>query len=173
MTDLIPAVRSMPAATPARWTALASVDAAPLGRAPAQDEWFAVQGLRHLVDTEAAVFRARVFAIREERDFPAVDPDEGGGPATDRSARDLAAELGRMRAESLAALDTVSDGDLECRARHAELGLVSLRELLNEWAAHDTMHLVQAERALMQAFIPGSGPWRSFVADHDVETAGG
>jgi hypothetical protein len=46
---------------------------------------------------------------------------------------------------------------------------VTLRELLSEWAAHDTMHIVQAERALMQAFIPGSGPWRRHFADHDVD----
>ena len=31
------------------------------------------------------------------------------------------------------------------------------------------MHIVQAERALIQAFIPGSGPWRYYFADHDVE----
>ena len=44
-----------------------------------------------------------------------------------------------------------------------------MAELLNEWAAHDTMHIVQAERALMQSFVTGSGPWRSYFADHDVE----
>ena len=44
-----------------------------------------------------------------------------------------------------------------------------MEQLLNEWAAHDTMHIVQAERALMQAFIPGSGPWRMYFADPDVE----
>jgi len=41
--------------------------------------------------------------------------------------------------------------------------------MLNQWAAHDTMHLVQAERAVMQAFIPESGPWRHYFVDHDVE----
>lgn len=46
---------------------------------------------------------------------------------------------------------------------------MTLRELLNEWAAHDLMHLVQAERAVMQPFIPDSGLWRFYFADHDVE----
>ena len=44
-----------------------------------------------------------------------------------------------------------------------ELGVVSLRELLNEWAAHDMMHIVQAERAIMQPFIAASGPWRALL----------
>jgi hypothetical protein len=34
------------------------------------------------------------------------------------------------------------------------------------------MHLVQAERAVMQAFIPETGPWRSAFADHDVDASG-
>jgi hypothetical protein len=39
----------------------------------------------------------------------------------------------------------------------------------SEWAGHDLMHLVQAERAVMQAFIPGSGPWRRYFSDHDAD----
>ena len=37
---------------------------------------------------------------------------------------------------------------------------------------HDLMHVVQAERAVMPAFVPGSGPWRPFFADHDVAAPG-
>lgn len=174
MPSLIPAVRSMVAATPARWTALADVDAALLARPPAPGEWSAIQCLRHVVDTEAGVFRARVIAIREGRDFAAFDPDaEGGTDVIGGSMADLAAELVGLRGASIQVLDGVSEGDLERTARHAELGPVTLRELLNQWAAHDTMHVVQAERALMQAFIPGSGPWRFYFADHDVEAAAG
>jgi hypothetical protein len=39
---------------------------------------------------------------------------------------------------------------------------------LHEWVAHDLMHLVQAERALLQPFIQGSGPWRPFFADYEA-----
>jgi hypothetical protein len=172
MPSLIPAVRSMLVATPARWTALAGVDAGLLARPPAPGEWSALQCLRHVVDTEVVVFRARVVAIREGRDFAAFDPDaEGGTDVVDGSMADLAAELVGLRAASLEILDGVSEGDLDRTARHAELGPVTLRELLNQWAAHDTMHVVQAERALMQAFIPGSGPWRFYFAGHDVDAA--
>ena len=170
MSSLIPSVRSMLAATPARWTALAGVDAALLARPPAPGEWSAFQCLRHVVDTEAGVFRARVTAIRDGRDFAAFDPDaQGSTAAAGGSMDELAAAFVDLRAGSLAMLDGVSAEDLGRTARHAELGPVTLRELLSQWAAHDTMHVVQAERALMQAFIPGSGPWRFYFADHDVE----
>ncbi|MBA2285220.1 MAG: hypothetical protein H0W02_07045 [Ktedonobacteraceae bacterium] len=45
---------------------------------------------------------------------------------------------------------------------------MTLGELLHEWAAHDLMHTVQAERALMQPFILACGPWRSYLSDHDA-----
>lgn len=174
MPSPISAVRSMLAASPARWTALAGVDDGLLARPPAAGEWSAIQCLRHVIDTEAGVSLARVIAIREGRDFDAFDPDaDGGTAAVAGSMAELAAELVGLRAASIQVLDGLSERDLDRTARHAELGPVTLRELLNQWAAHDTMHVVQAERALMQAFIPGSGPWRFYFADHDVEAAAG
>jgi hypothetical protein len=62
----------------------------------------------------------------------------------------------------------VTSKDLSRSARHSELGVVTLEELLHEWAAHDLMHTVQAERAILQPFVIGSGPWRSYFQDHDV-----
>lgn len=173
MDDVYTATRSMLATSVARWSALAQVDAALLARQPAPGEWSAIQALQHVVDTEAVVFRARVLAILEGRDFAAFDPDaEGHVERITRTAAQLAADLGPMRAASLETLAGLTPADLGRTARHHELGIVTMAELLNEWAAHDTMHIVQAERALMQAFIPGTGPWRVYFADHDVDAAG-
>lgn len=170
MPDLIAFARSVLATTPERWSALARIEPDLLARPPAAGEWSALECLQHVVDTEAAVFSTRVRAILDGRDFEAFDPDRDGTLATvTRSAPELAADLAPLRAEGLALLDGLSPDDLGRTARHAELGVVTMAELLNEWAAHDTMHLVQAERAVMQAFIPGSGPWRPAFADHDVE----
>jgi hypothetical protein len=80
----------------------------------------------------------------------------------------MAAEFAQHRAASLTALSRVKPADLSRTARHSELGMVTLSELLHEWAAHDLMHTVQAERALMQPFIAGCGPWRPYFKDHDL-----
>jgi len=175
MPDLIAQVRSMLASTPDRWAALGRVDDSVLARQPKPGEWSALQALQHVVDTEAGVFRARVLAIRDGAEsFPGFDPDaEGHVDHPEGSVADLAARLAPMRAESLALLDTVTEADLARSSRHAELGVVTMAELLNEWAAHDTNHLVQAERATMQAFIPHAGPWRHYFVDHDVEAPAG
>jgi hypothetical protein len=102
--------------------------------------------------------------------LPAYSPDVQATPITDQTdPAALAERLAAQRRDSLALLATVTEADLDLGSRHEELGPVTLGELLNEWAAHDMMHIVQAERAVMQPFIPDSGPWRFYFADHEVE----
>ena len=62
-------------------------------------------------------------------------------------------------------------GDLERSSYHPEFGTVTLAMLVNLWAAHDLQHTVQAEEALMQAFIPATGPWRFEFAAHEAPGA--
>ena len=160
----------------ARWHALATgLDRDLLGRPPAPGEWSALECLGHAVDTEAAVFAARVRVILAgQPSFAAFDPDGESTPVTaETDPTGLAESHAALRAESLALLATVTEADLDRTARHAELGPVTLRQLLNEWAAHDLMHVVQAERAVMQAFIPGAGRGARSFADHDVDAPAG
>ena len=156
--------------TPTRWTELAAtLPADLLTRLPAAGEWSALDCLQHLVDTERWVFPTRIEAILAGQDLPAFDPDsQGTKPDVTQSPVTLAAEFTRLRRDGLAVLKKVTLADLNRQARHQELGLVTLSELLHEWAGHDLMHTVQAERALMQPFIEGCGPWQSYFSDHQV-----
>jgi hypothetical protein len=164
---LLEQARTILAATGPRWRTLAdSVDAALLGRAPAPGEWSAVDCLRHLVETERNVFPVRVRCFLEGRDFPAFDPDAAAALADERTPRELVDEFTTLRAASLDLLATLTEADLDRTAKHAALGQVTLGEMLHQWAAHDLMHTVQGERALMQPFIAGVGPWRSYFTDH-------
>ena len=169
MIDLIPTVIAVLSLTPSRWTALcAALPDDLLHRAPAPGEWSAVECLSHLLDTEKAVFPVRVKAFLAGADFPGFNPDTEGVKSAAPSPVELAAEFSRCRAQTLQALGAVTAADLPRVARHGELGAVTLEQMLNEWAAHDLMHTVQAERALMQSFIGESGPWRKYFSDHDV-----
>lgn len=172
MSDLVGDLIDILRVNSERWRQIASgLDRDLLARPPAPGEWSALQCLGHAADTEAQVFASRIRAIKDGRaELPSYGPDVQAtpiSPETDPVA--IADRLAAQRRDSLALLATISDDDLERGSRHMELGLVTLRELLNEWAAHDLMHIVQAERAVMQPFIPASGPWRSYFADHDVE----
>jgi hypothetical protein len=171
MEDVLVWVRAVLAGTPGRWQSLAETLPAELvSQPPAPGEWSAMECLQHLVDTERWVFPARVQALLAGQDFPGFDPDRRGAkPGAGQSPAALAGEFARLRADSLALLAQVGPADLGRKARHQELGPVTLGELVHEWAAHDLMHTVQAERAVMQPFIRGSGPWQRYFADHVVE----
>ena len=157
--------------TPQRWLQLAEKLTPELfQRKPAPKEWSAYDCLRHIVDTERSVFPARVGYLLRGEDFPAYQPDkEGKEQKTPPTPIELTGEFVRLRAESLVLLSKVGEGDLRRTARHQELGMVTLGEMIHEWAGHDLMHLVQAEQAMMQPFIQGCGPWQPYFRDHVVQ----
>jgi hypothetical protein len=169
VNELLPQVRAVLATTAPRWLHLATLPMDLLRRPPAPGEWSAMECLRHLRDTEQDVFPCRVRAFLEGRDLVPYDPDAERRQDTDESSVALAEDFARLRAESLSLLRQVPTADLNREVHHGEYGQVRLAELLHEWAAHDLMHTVQAEQALMQPFIAGSGPWRASFAAHDVD----
>lgn len=173
-TAIIHWVKPVLKISPTRWLDLAyNIPPDLFSIPPARDEWSALECLQHLVDTERWVFPKRVIYLLDEKDFPAFDPDsQGSQPDISLPPLKLAEEFERLRLESMQVLEKVTSSDLLKKARHQELGVVSLSELLHEWAAHDLMHTVQAEQALMQPFISGCGPWQIYFRQHDIRLRG-
>jgi len=169
MGNQLEMVRAILSTTAARWSSLTeNVPLEVLVRTPAPGEWSAMDCLCHLLDAERWVFSVRVQALLSGKNFVAFDPDTQGTHYTTQSPEQLAREFARLRKSNLVEFDQVTSGDLIRTAQHSELGTVTLGELVHEWAAHDLMHTVQAERAMMQPFILASGPWRPHFHDHDV-----
>ncbi len=169
MDEFVQKVYAVLSTTPLRWMSLtATLPVDVLTRAPAPGEWSAVECLQHLLDTERMVFPVRVRAFLSGQDLVDFDADAQHHDTTAVSPALLAAQLAATRQESLALLATVRTTDLMRTTTHSELGPVTLQQMLNEWAAHDLMHTVQAERSIMQPFIAQCGPWREFFHDHDA-----
>jgi hypothetical protein len=167
MNSPIAVIRSVLAVTPARWTALAtSLPEDLLKRPPAPSEWSALQCLHHMLAIEHDVFLARMNNLLAGQDFAAYDPDAAGATQSGGKPATVAADFAAKRAETLIALERVTEAELGRTARHAELGQVTLGQLLHEWAAHDLMHTMQGEQALMQPFIVECGPWQSYFTNH-------
>lgn len=166
MSDVLAVVKSILQTTPTRWMALAeTLPADLLAARPAAGEWSAVECLIHILDTEQ-VFQTRLQAFLSGHDFAAFNPDAQGtklGP--DTQAVELAKRLAHLRQASLAALASLTPADLQRSARHAELGQVTLAQMVNEWAAHDLNHTMQAEKAFVQPFIAACGPWQVYFQD--------
>jgi hypothetical protein len=170
MTKFMVPVRAVLSTSATRWQVLMEIiPQESLTRIPARGEWSAVDCLKHVIDTERQVFPVRLQAFLNGQDFPGFNPNSPGPkPEAKLVPIKMAKEFTDLRNVNLAMLDKITPDDLPRTSRHAELGQVTLEEMLNEWAGHDLMHIVQAERAIMQYFIPGTGPWRSYFADHEV-----
>ena len=150
--------------TPTRWLNLAkSVPEELLLLKPGPMEWSALECLQHIVDTERLTMPVRIKALLAEQSFPGFNPGDQVKPVPTVA---LAGEFHRLRQENLKLLAQVKEIDLDKRARHAEYGMVTMSEFVHHWAGHDLMHTVQAERALMQPFIQGCGPWLVNYTDH-------
>ncbi len=169
MSNLLETVKAVLSTTTMRWMSLTeSLPGELLERKPLPNEWSSMDCLCHLLDTERWIFPKRVQALLVGENFVAFDPDKQGTHYLTQNPKQLAEEFARLRKSSLIELEKVTPKDFTHSARHSELGVVTLGELLHEWAAHDLMHTVQAERAIMQLFITGSGAWRPYFQDHDV-----
>jgi hypothetical protein len=171
MENLIAAVQSVLSITPARWQSIAeNISVELLTRQPKPGEWSALECLEHIIDTEKVVFPVRLQAFLSGQDFPGYDPNslENKGRKTNDPGA-LAEEFTSLRKSNLKIIARVKPSDLLRTAKHGTLGEVTLAEMLHNWAGHDLMHIVQAERAVLQPFIQGCGPWRRYFADHDIE----
>ncbi len=119
--------------------------------------------------TERHIFGVRLRALLAGQDLVPYDPDAPRDPEPEHTAPEQLAALAALRADNARTLDRLTDADLARTAHHPEYGTVTLEMLVNVWAAHDLQHTVQAEHALMQAFIPNTGHWRWEFAEQDVE----
>jgi uncharacterized damage-inducible protein DinB len=168
LNTLLEHVQAVLSTTPERWQRLVStlpIDL--LTRPPVAGEWSALNCLQHLLDSERLLFPVRFHAFLAGQDLDAFDPHQQHAGPDSQTPEQLAAAFARYRQESLVLLKQVKDDDLGRTAQHPQLGTVTLAEMLHTWAAHDLMHTVQAERALMQPFMLGCGPWRPFFRDHE------
>jgi hypothetical protein len=167
--DALKSIRAALSATPARWRNLVETLSDEQIRQPAAPgEWSAFACLQHLRDAERDVFQVRVRAFLTGQDLISHDPDRHRGSDIGESASRLAEEFAQLRADSLRLIDSLSTSDLARTVHHEEYGPVRLGEMLHYWPAHDLVHTVQGERALMQTFIAGSGPWRVMTLEHDL-----
>jgi uncharacterized damage-inducible protein DinB len=170
VNDLLESAGRLLSITPGRWQSL--VQAAPpelLERTPGPGEWSAADCLTHLLAAEREVFGFRLRAILEGRDLVVFDPNERAEEDPGRAPSDAVSALVAERNANLAIVTRLSPADLERSSRHPQYGMVTLAVVLNTWIAHDLQHTVQAEEALMQAFLPGTGPFRFRFAAHEAQ----
>jgi hypothetical protein len=130
--------------------------------------WSAFDIVGHLIHAERTdwVPRARmILAEGEARPFDRFDRLAQFEQSRQQTLTSLLDEFARLRQESLRELASLhlTDADLDRRGRHPELGVVTLRQLLATWVAHDLDHLAQVARVLAHQYSDAVGPWRAYL----------
>ena len=167
MTTWLADVQAILSTTPEHWQRLVStLPLDLLTRPPAAGEWSALHCLQHLLEAERLVFPVRLHALLVGQEFVDFNPNKPHAGAETLTPEQLVEAFARARKASLVLFKQVTDDDLGRTKQHPTLGIVTLQRC-HTWAAHDLNHTIQAERALMQPFMLGCGPWRTFFRDHE------
>jgi hypothetical protein len=132
------------------------------------DTWSPFDVIGHLIHGERTdwVPRAKIIVkYGEARAFDKFDRFAQFAVSEGRTLASLLDELATLRQENLRELATLrlTDADLDRRGRHPELGVVTLRQLLATWVAHDLDHMVQISRVLARQYSDEVGPWRAYL----------
>ena len=133
---------------------------------PAPGEWCVKEVLGHLIEAERRGFAGRIrILLASER--PALESWHQTEVAKARGdcVQPLAAllhEFAALRRDSATLVRGLAEADLARGGQHPKVGLLRIRDLLQEWVHHDRNHIKQA-MANVQAFVwPSMGNSQKF-----------
>ena len=151
-------LRAMLAGLPATW-----IDAT-----EGPETWSPYVIVGHLIHGERTdwIPRARIILAQgPDRRFTPYDRFAQFRESQGKTLADLLDEFERLREVNLATLAgwSLTADQLNLKGEHPEFGLVSLRELLATWVAHDLGHVAQTARVMAKQFREAIGPWRAYL----------
>jgi hypothetical protein len=132
------------------------------------ESWSPFNVIGHLIHGERTdwIPRARIIVEHgEARPFDKFDRFAQFEASRGRTLAALLDEFAALRGASVRSLRDLdlTEADLERRGTHPELGVVTLRQLLATWVAHDLDHVVQVARVLARQYADEVGPWRAYL----------
>jgi len=132
------------------------------------ETWSPFDVIGHLIHGEHTDWIPRAKIILEHGDgrpFEKFDRFAQFQASTGRSLASLLDEFATLRQQNLRELESlrITATELDRRGRHPELGIVTLRQLLATWVAHDLDHVVQISRAIARQYTDEVGPWRAYL----------
>jgi hypothetical protein len=164
--NLRPAISLMEKTPQLLETMLGGVAADVLRWKPAPDRWSISEVLSHLADCEDCLTeRVRRMVLEDAPPLKEYEPPaEGFSAGTPQEHLSCFAFARRELVQFLRTLPP----DIGARtAQHSQLGLITLEQMLNEWASHDLGHVRQiVELYRARAFHRHAGPFAAYQSLH-------
>jgi hypothetical protein len=132
------------------------------------ETWSPFDVVGHLIHGERTDWVPRARTILEHGEARPFDPFDRFAQFALSEGRTLASlldEFAALRQDNVRDLMALAltPADLDRRGRHPFLGVVTLRQLLATWVAHDLDHIGQVARVLARQYSGEVGPWRAYL----------
>ena len=130
--------------------------------------WSPYAVIGHLIHAERVDWMPRLEIILKHgiaRPFDSFDRE--GQIAEERQPLGaLLDEFAACRASSLQRLRELNlqPADLERQGMHPGLGVVTMRQLVATWTAHDLAHILQISRVMAKRYKNNVGPWAQYLS---------
>ncbi len=123
----------------------------------------------HLIHGEKADWIPRLAIILEYGTSRPFEPFDREAQLRERDGKSLAAllqEFTDRRLDSIARLRAMhlTPEKLELTGMHPGLGIVTARQLMATWTAHDLGHLLQISRVMAKRYKQEVGPWAAYLS---------
>ena len=123
----------------------------------------------HLIHNEKVDWIPRLTIILEHgesRAFESVDREAQLRESTERPLDEMLDEFAELRKGSLDRLREIAlqPAQLALKGMHPALGVVTVRQLLATWTAHDLAHILQISRVMAKRYRQEVGPWAEYLS---------
>ncbi len=123
----------------------------------------------HLIHAERADWIPRLLLILEYGSTRPFDPFDRETQLRQTDRKSLPALLDEFRDSRKDSVDRLravhlTPAQLELNGRHPALGLVTVRQLLATWTAHDLAHILQVTRVMAKRYKHEVGPWADYLS---------
>ena len=133
---------------------------------PAADRWSIAEVMEHLSHVEGHGFRSRIDQMMEE-EAPEIkeynqETFAAAGQYSGRNIEDSFDHWEDQRETNVEYLRSLTSDCLQRRGLHEKFGVITIADLLNEWAFHDLGHVRQVIELLRSfRYFPRLGPFQS------------
>lgn len=133
------------------------------------DTWSVFDVIGHLIHGEKTDWIPRARIILEHGESEPFEPFNMTAHFDASKGKTVACmleEFTALRARNMATLKSfdLDDEKLQKRGTHPEFGVVTLRQHLSTWVAHDLAHIAQIARVMSRQYKEEVGPWRQYLS---------
>ena len=130
-------------------------------------EWCVNEVVGHLIEAEKRGFAGRIRDFLAGRPTQAWDQEQVARDRKDceRMSQSVWMEFMGLRHDSIALVRSLRPGDMDKGGMHPKVGMLRVRDLLQEWVHHDRNHTRQLLAIQQHRVYPHMGNSQKFVGE--------